>query len=512
MKKIILYFFIITICLFADNYDDMFSELEGITSIVILDSDNKEAIEGAKVQVNNLKSFSDGKGIAKYKPSEEELAKGKIALLTIEKGSYLTYQGNFRVGTEKKIVYLEKDVEIPVKKIEKAEDTGNIKALKKDKVLSSKVRVVALDDGVLYLADKKLRSIRAGRESFFRIKEGLRTLTLDTEKAIYRKDIKVVAPEMLVVFNKVDIIKVKEAAVVKPVKAPAVKEVVNKVPKKEKIVKSLEIPEEITNEYLIAEIIGPLEDGSAFNITTNSTYFEMKEDENKGEFVTFKLSDGKEGKMKGEYVRPARRIIGNNKLLDDYYYVVTNLEVEFKEDYLNKVEAILNKIAIEKQEYISTNSKWNTEDDGIYIALSSAKRIENDEILNKLYRISYKNTITYSDFFRKLDNTISREREYQIKLFDKKEPTTVFNMMIDGYHPYQSYDSVNTNLGNKEISSKYSSMGRYLGKLDYSLLGSLYKESNEYYFLNNSIAKMSVHLLKENDGRKIIRSDCKKVK
>lgn len=509
MKKIILYFFMLATCLFADNYDDMFNELEGITSIVILDSETREVIEGAKVQINGLSNFSNNQGIVEYKPSEEELAKGKIALLTIEKGSYLTYQGNFRVGTEKQTVYLEKDVEIPLKKIEKAEDAENIKAPKKDKVLSSKVRVVALDDGVLYLADKKLRGIRAGRESFFRIKEGLRTLTLDTEKAIYRKDIKVVAPEMLVVFNKADIIKVKEAAVVKPVKAPAVKEVVNKVPKKEKIVKSLEIPEEITNEYLIAEIIGPLEDGSAFNITINSTYFEMKEDENKGEFVTFKLPDGKEGKMKGEYVRPARRIIGNNKLLDDYYYVVTNLEVEFKEGYLNKVEAILNKIAIEKQEYISTNSKWNTEDDGIYIALSSAKRIENDEILNKLYRISYGKTKNYREFFEKLDNTISREREYQIRLFDKNSPTVVFNMALKGY---QSSYSVETNLGSNEISSRCSSMGRYLDRLDYSLLGSLYKESNEYYFLNNSIASMNIHLLKENDGRKIIRSDYKKVR
>lgn len=508
MKKIILCFFIFTTCLFANNYDDMFNELEGITSIVIIDSGNKEVIEGAKVQINGLNNFSNDQGIVKYKPSEDELMDENTASLTIKKKNYLTYQGDLRIGSKEKIVYLEKNIDIPAKKISKYENTKNIKKFKDKKILSFKVRVMALDDGIIYLADKKLRGIKAGKESFFRIKEGHRILTLDTEKAIYRKDITVVAPEMLVVFTKADIVKLKE----KPIKAPErVKKVVIKVPKKEKEIKTLEVPKNITNEYLIAEIINPLEDGRAFNITTSSTYLEMEEDEDKGEFVIYKTANGSTGKMAKDLIRSARNKIGKNELLDDYYYIIANLEVKFDKDYLKKVDNILDKIAVEKKEYISIKSNWNTEKDGKYIAFSSTKRINNDDILNKLYRISYKKTKQYSDFFEKLNNAIRKKREYQIRLFDKTSPTIVFNMTIDGYYYYYS-DPVNTDFGNKEIYSKYSSMGRYLDNLNSSLLDSLYNKRNEYYFLNNSVAKMTVHLLKENDGRAIIKSDYKKVR
>ena len=504
MKKIILYFFIFTTCLFADNYDDMFNELEGVTSIVILDSRNKEVIEGAKVQMNDLSNFSDDKGITHYKPSEEELIDEKIIPLLIKKGNYLTYQGNFRVGTDKKIVYLEKNIQISV------ENTQEKKFHEKKKMLSSKVRVRSSNNGVLYLGDKKLRNINGGRESFFRIKEGLRTLTLDTEKFIYRKEIKIVAPEMLVTFTKGDIIKVKEIPEAKPLKEVVVVRPVKKVENKTPIKKinPVDIPENITNEYLIKEIIIPLEDGKAFNITTNSNYFEMEEDENKGEFVIYKAANGETGKINKNLIRRARRKIGKNELLDDYYYIIADLEIKFNEEYINKVNKILDKIAIEKKEYISTNSNWNSENDGKYIAFSSSERINDDDILNKLYRISYKKTKQYSDFFEKLNSTIRKKREYQIRLYDKSSPTVVFNMIVNGYN---RYNPVNTNLGNKEISSKYSSMGRYIDRLSYTLLGALYWEANKYYFLNDSISKIDVHLLKKNDGRKIIKSDYKKV-
>ncbi|WP_372715144.1 hypothetical protein, partial [Ilyobacter sp.] len=244
MKKIILYFFIFSTCLFADNYDDMFNELEGVTSIVILDSENKEVIEGAKVQINNLNNFSDDKGTALYHPTQEELTKESIIPLIIKKGSYLTYQGNFRSGIEKKVVYLERDKKMPVENIGKTENVKEINSSEKKKILSSKVKIRSSDSGILYLGDKKLRDIDGGRESFFRIREGLITLTLDTEKFIYRKEIKVVAPEILITFTNEDIIKIKELPVAKPIEKVAIIKPVKKTQEN-----SVDIPEEITNEY-----------------------------------------------------------------------------------------------------------------------------------------------------------------------------------------------------------------------------------------------------------------------
>jgi hypothetical protein len=480
----------------------MFNELEGVTSIVILDSENKEVIEGAKVQINNLSNFSDDKGTALYHPTQEELTKESIIPLIIKKGSYLTYQGNFRSGIEKKVVYLERDKKMPVENIGKTENVKEINSSEKKKILSSKVKIRSSDSGILYLGDKKLRDIDGGRESFFRIREGIITLTLDTEKFIYRKEIKVVAPEILITFTNEDIIKIKELPVAKPIEKVAIIKPVKKTQEN-----SVDIPEEITNEYLIEKIIGPIESGKAFIITTNSNCFEMEEDEDKGAFVSYKDDNGNTGKMNKDFIRNTRNKIGKNELLDNYYYIIADLEIRFDEDYLNEVNKILDKIAIEKKEYISTNSNWSTENDGKYIAFSSSKRIDNDKILDKLYRISYKNTKQYSDFFEKLNSTIRKKREYQIRLYDNNSPTVVFNMKINGNHYY----NINTTLGNKEISSNYSSMGSYLDGLSYTLLGSLYNQYNNYYFLNGSIAKINVHFLKENDGRKIIKSEYKKV-
>lgn len=509
MKKIILCIFLFTTCLFANNYDDMFNELEGVTSFIILDAQTKNTIEGAKIEISDLSNFSNAKGITEYKASEDEILEEQTLNFNITKSGYIKYQGKVKVGEVKKRIYLEKD---NINKTFKKQKVYENKVVSKDevvnknkKILTSKVRILALEDGTIYLSDKKLRNIRSSRESFFRIKEGNRVLTLDTKKAVYRKNINITAPEMLVVFNEGDIIKIKEAKkTVLPVKKiePVVKVAITNPVKTEKKIK------EITNDYLISEIVKPLEDGNAFEITTKVSYFEMEEDEDKGNFVIYKTPEGKTGNMDEESIRRSKRNIGNNELLDDYYYITSTFQIRLKKEYIEKVMELFKEISIENQEYLSANANWNTESKGQYILISNKSNI-NDDIIKKLYRVSYKKTKKYNKFFNNLDQAIKRQREYRIRLFDKNSSIVVFNMKINGY---QSHNSVKTNLGNKEIFSGYSSMGRYLDRLNYNLLGSLYTEDNEYYFLENTVATIDVKILKKNDGRKIIKSDYKLVR
>ena len=102
MKKIILYIFIFTTCLFANNYDDMFNELEGTTSFIILDAKTKNTIEGAKIKINDITNFSDDKGVVEYKPSEDEVLEEGIIKFIISKKGYTKYCGEFKAGEDKK--------------------------------------------------------------------------------------------------------------------------------------------------------------------------------------------------------------------------------------------------------------------------------------------------------------------------------------------------------------------------------------------------------------------------
>lgn len=496
----------LTTCLFANNYDDMFNELEGVTSFIILDAQTKNVIEGAKIEINDFSSFSDNKGVVEYKPSEDEILEEKIVNFNITKSGYKTYKDKLKIGEGKKRIYLDRDRKNKILEAQKISENKTIKIKENKKIFTSKVRILTLEDGTLYLSDKKLRSIKSSRESFFRIKEGNRVLTLDTKKAVYRKNINVIAPEMLVVFNKRDIIKIKK---VEKINIPIKKiEPVIQKPVADPVKKQVKI-KEITNDYLISEIVKPLEDGSAFEITTKVSYFEMEEDEDKGEFVILKAANGDREKMKKDLIRKSRNKIGHNELLDDYYYIISTFQVGLKKEYTKKVEKILDKLSIESQEYLSANAKWNTVENVMYMIISSKDRINDDNIIDKLYRISYKNTNKYSKFFKQLNAAIKREREYKIKLYDNNSPRVVFNMSIYGN---RYYDNVTTDLKNNEISSKCLSMGKYLDRLNYNLLDSLYTEDNEYYFLENTVATVDVEFLKKNDGRKIIKSDYKLVR
>lgn len=505
MKKIILYIFMFTTCLFANNYDDMFNELEVVTSFIILDGQTKNTIEGARVEINDSSNFSDNKGIVEYKPSEGEILEEEIVNFIITKIGYTKYKGKLKIGENKKRIYLDRDEKNKILEVKKINEDKVVKINKHKKILTSKVRVLALEDGILYLSDKKLRNIRSSRESFFRIKEGNRVLTLDTEKAIYRKNINVIAPEMLVVFNKGDIIKIKEIKKtilpVKKIKPVVEKPIANPV-KTSKIVK------EITNDYLISEIVKPLEDGSAFQITTKVSYFEMEEDEDKGNFVKYKSSNGEVGKLDSEFVDSLRREISPNELLDDYYYIRSNTYIKLKKNYVERVKKIMDELAVEDRKYVTLNSNWNEERDNKYIAICNKNKVENN-LMNNLYRMSYKNTKKYNDFFSKLDKAIHGRLEYQVKLSDESSPVFAFNLVEGGNY----YSGISSTKGRPQYMDR-----EYLKKLNYNkysgtdLFGIAIDKDNVYYFFDNTVANIEISFLRKNVEGKIIKSDYKLVR
>lgn len=505
MKKIILCIFIFTTCLFANNYDDMFNELEGITSFIILDGQTKNTVEGARVEINDFSNFSDNKGIVEYKLSENEILEEEIVNFKITKTGYTKYKGKLKVGENKKRIYLDRDEKNKILEVKKINEDKGVKINKHKKTLTSKVRILALEDGTLYLSDKKLRNIKSSRESFFRIKEGNRVLTLDTKKAIYRKNINVIAPEMLVVFNKGDIIKLKEIKKtilqVEKIK-PVVKKPIASPVKIEKIVKK------ITNEYLISEIVKPLEDGSAFQITTKVSYFEMEEDEDRGNFVKYKSSDGKVGELNNRFVNSLRNQINPNELLDDYYYITSISKIKLKKEYIEMVKKNMDKLAKENKKYVTLNSGWNEERDNKYIGICTEKKVENN-LMNDLYRMSYTSTKKYSDFFNRLDDAIRGRLEYQIKLSNKIGPIFAFNL-IEG----ERYNS-----GISSTKGRPQYVGReYLKKLNYythngtDLFGLIVDKNNAYYFFDNTVANIEISFLRKNTEEKIIKSDYKLVR
>lgn len=506
MKNIVFIFLVSTLILFADQSDKLLKDLEGITLIQIKGGNYKD-LEGAIVRINGIDYFTNSEGETEYRADLRELNENKVIKFYVGKKGYIKYQGKFKAGQVNKLVYLQQE-ELNSKKI-KNTPQKNEGSLLSQKSLRSNVKVVVSEKGTLYLGEKKLRVIRPGEEAIFRISEGAKVLTLYTDKGIYRKDVEIIYPKTLVDFKGNELIKLKSQLSKENKAKKALTPQRQTIENSDKVEKIDQL-DKSTTEHLISEIIKPLENGSAFEIYTQYECYEMEEDKTKKNHVSWIDSEGDKWKMYKGYVENAKRNIGSNELLDDYYYIIVTSNFKLKKSYLKKVDDLFKQLSSEERKYVKINKMWNKEKVGRYVVFSSEKGIQKNKSFDKVYKLSYETVKEYSDFFKKLEEVLNQEKKLEVSLYDKKRPLTTFNLYLKSYNNQNSDEYISTNLNkDKELLSKYTSKGRYLDTMETSLLRGIYKNENTLCFLKGDSSAVNIHLIRRNDGIKISKSSYK---
>ncbi len=519
MKRILILFILIFNFVFPNNSKELFDELEGNTNIYIFGQESKGPIEGCNVNINKISFFSDSSGRVNYSLEDVGLLEKDIVEVRIKKDGYKEYKGKIRVGDKERYIYLSKK-----RILTKSLDSSASEMIPKTSVVRVvKVWVQTPEDGILFIDGKRFKNLKVEQDNYFRVKEGIKTFTFDSKTKIYKKQVLLKPKEARIIFTEKDIVK-RKAEKKEPQITQEKKEVYQKkavVEKKESSSSKVEkkkitrIPK-ITNKYLIETIVKPLEDKSAFNISTDFISYKMIEDEDRGDFVRYENSQGERGELSRKEVNTLRYKLKTSELLDDYRYIKVYFNSSLKKSYVKKAQEVLKRISKEEESYVSIDSNWSNEGDCKYIALSSFERIQNNKILDEVYRISYKNTKRYKEFFDRLDEVIKKENEFKVSLSSKDIPLEVFNLEIGGYYSNdvsRNLDrNVSTNLGKKEIKSSYLSEGRYIDCGGYLLLKNVLKENNKYYFLRDSSSRIEIFLIRRYDGKDIVDSDFKRVR